>query len=427
MNKKYNKYCNKGDYYIGHKFGRLTVVSSIFIRKNGKTWESFVKCNCGCGKKDIAYLVSCLFRGKQKSCGCIGTKLLTAFGETKTIADWTTDKRCVVNYSTLIARIKYNRKEKQWTNEEALTTPPNIEIKSGNGLEGKKFGNLLVIEKIPNTINRKNYWKCECQCIDKTIIETRGFRLVSGITKSCGKCKKEKLINPNKRTELNALFRDYADNAFRKNLEFNLDLDYFSVITSSFCFYCHSEPSRLFFDRIQNKYYKFNGIDRTDNNLGYIVSNTRPCCYVCNKMKLANSHDDFMLHTRKIEFFNRKNPLSQNEFLNTSTLSLIEKPQLLSIYKCGAKRRNREWKLNNDYFNFLTSQICYFCGQLPEKHIKLNYHYNGIDRLDSTLGYSPNNVVPCCTKCNRMKWDVHYSTFLNQVHRIFECYLTRIL
>jgi 5-methylcytosine-specific restriction endonuclease McrA len=29
--------------------------------------------------------------------------------------------------------------------------------------------------------------------------------------------------------------------------------------------------------------------------------------------------------------------------------------------------------------------------------------YNGLDRIDSNLGYSVANCVPCCTKCNYAK------------------------
>lgn len=31
------------------------------------------------------------------------------------------------------------------------------------------------------------------------------------------------------------------------------------------------------------------------------------------------------------------------------------------------------------------------------------YTYNGVDRLDSSMGYTPDNCVPCCWECNNMK------------------------
>jgi hypothetical protein len=46
--------------------------------------------------------------------------LLTAFGETKTVVEWSEDPRCVVGYVALVQRV---RKGKNWTPEEVLTTP----------------------------------------------------------------------------------------------------------------------------------------------------------------------------------------------------------------------------------------------------------------------------------------------------------------
>ena len=45
--------------------------------------------------------------------------LLTAFGETKTVAAWLEDSRCLVHWRTL-----YRRVEQGWPGEVALTKPP---------------------------------------------------------------------------------------------------------------------------------------------------------------------------------------------------------------------------------------------------------------------------------------------------------------
>jgi hypothetical protein len=44
----------------------------------------------------------------------------TAYGETKTIAEWASDSRCAVKYATLYARIK----RRGWTPEEIITKGP---------------------------------------------------------------------------------------------------------------------------------------------------------------------------------------------------------------------------------------------------------------------------------------------------------------
>ena len=61
-------------------------------------------------------------------------------------------------------------------------------------LTGKKFGNLTVISK-SDSINRKSYWICKCDCGNKTIV--RASNLKSGHTKSCGCYKKTREIEAN--------------------------------------------------------------------------------------------------------------------------------------------------------------------------------------------------------------------------------------
>ena len=50
-----------------------------------------------------------------------GTMIITAFGETKTVAAWSRDSRCVVKRDTLRARIKYG-----FPQEKAITTPVGV-------------------------------------------------------------------------------------------------------------------------------------------------------------------------------------------------------------------------------------------------------------------------------------------------------------
>jgi uncharacterized protein YhfF len=53
-------------------------------------------------------------------------RLITAFGETKCVADWIDDPRCVVGFSTVQERIK----EFGWLTEDALTLKPYEKNKS---------------------------------------------------------------------------------------------------------------------------------------------------------------------------------------------------------------------------------------------------------------------------------------------------------
>jgi len=82
--------------------------------------------------------------------------------------------------------------------------------------------------------------------------------------------------------------------------------------------------------------------------------------------------------------------------------------KLYSNYLKKAKIGNREFALTREQFKYLTSGICYYCGKQPNQKIRgfrLGdiYFYNGIDRVDNERGYTIDNCVSCCKRCNTIK------------------------
>ena len=57
---------------------------------------------------------------------------------------------------------------------------------------------------------------------------------------------------------------------------------------------------------------------------------------------------------------------------------------------------------------------CVYCGFAPSESDPLN----GLDRVDSALGYTASNTVPCCATCNAMKGPLHVDVFVHNVRRI---------
>ena len=58
----------------------------------------------------------------------------------------------------------------------------------------------------------------------------------------------------------------------------------------------------------------------------------------------------------------------------------------------------------------LYQQPCVYCGD-PTPSLNL-------DRVDSSRGYSNDNVVPCCLRCNKMKSDMTTQEFIERCRRI---------
>lgn len=93
-------------------------------------------------------------------------------------------------------------------------------------------------------------------------------------------------------------------------------------------------------------------------------------------------------------------------------------------YKDGAKARNLQFNLSKEDFLSLVSSDCIYCGNPPitKEYItthKSYYAANGIDRIDLSKGYTLDNCVPCCTKCNVMKLDYSKLDFLNHIKKIY--------
>jgi|SRR6185436_8075058 len=70
--------------------------------------------------------------------------------------------------------------------------------------------------------------------------------------------------------------------------------------------------------------------------------------------------------------------------------------QLLS----QARYKGRECSITYEEYLVLVAQPCRYCGD------DLSPFGHGLDRVDSSAGYHPNNVVPCCGICNRVKGEV---------------------
>lgn len=76
-------------------------------------------------------------------------------------------------------------------------------------------------------------------------------------------------------------------------------------------------------------------------------------------------------------------------------------------YQRGSKARNIEFDLTMECFSILVVSSCHYCGDLESntlrRYKKEEFKYNGIDRKDSSLGYTIDNCVPCCVRCNFSK------------------------
>lgn len=229
----------KSNNLVGKKFERLLVVEKLEEKyQNGCfLW----RCVCDCGNQNVIVPTTSLTMGKTRSCGCLQR-----------------ERAGGVQYADIT---------------------------------GERFGRLLVI-KIDHIKNNRYFWLCQCDC-GNTIV-TRTTCLRRGTTQSCGCLHKEIVSLEYGEASFNQLWKRYKKAAKNRNIIFDLDRDLFKDIINKNCFYCGKEPSQITKNVHDNGDCIYNGIDRLDNDLGYISSNVVPCCGMCNMGKKDFSKEIFL-------------------------------------------------------------------------------------------------------------------------------------
>lgn len=84
--------------------------------------------------------------------------------------------------------------------------------------------------------------------------------------------------------------------------------------------------------------------------------------------------------------------------------------QKLQNYRSGARHRHLSFEITKEEFMTFWQKPCYYCGQKVATI--------GLDRVDNDLGYTIENVVPCCSKCNFMKSAADKQEFIRHCRRI---------
>jgi hypothetical protein len=100
--------------------------------------------------------------------------------------------------------------------------------------------------------------------------------------------------------------------------------------------------------------------------------------------------------------------------------------------KSASRRIKREFTLTLEQATTLYKSNCYYCNSTPANKFKsgnvdkFELYYNGIDRVDSKKGYTEDNVVPCCPKCNRAKLDLKQDEFYTLISNIYHYRVQRL-
>lgn len=168
-------------------------------------------------------------------------------------------------------------------------------------LVGQRYGKLIVLDNAGRNSKGRFLWLCQCDCGNTKTVETS--RLTAGRTTNCGCYLKSdehrrKLGDKNRLppgvAARNKVIGTYKRNADLRNLNFDLSDNQIAALLSGDCFYCGAPPCGVVAERNSPGVFKYNGIDRLDNALGYIPGNIVSCCAHCNYKKGDQHVDEFL-------------------------------------------------------------------------------------------------------------------------------------
>ena len=226
-------------------------------------------------------------------------------------------------------------------------------MKTIEKIQGERFGRLLVVGKV----NVARRWEavCKCDCGTEKVVSVR--MLVRGDSTSCGCYHKQRVSE------------------IRSASLFNHTFGKLHVVT----------PGQ--------------GIKR---GKGGLHNNSWICKCECGATTEVTSNGLLSGNTTSCGC-GRADGKRAYELRVTSNRSIAG--SIMAHMRQNATRRDLEWSLTEDEFNNLVTRPCKYCGIPPQNTVRnvSQKKYHGLDRVDSSKGYVPGNVVSCCKRCNFAK------------------------
>jgi len=227
---------------------------------------------------------------------------------------------------------------------------------------GNKFGKWTVVERAENSKNRQIRWLCRCECGTERIVKI--YDLKKGNSTNCGCARKVDRLGK-RYGRLVVLEKGEKDKKSRDTFwKCKCDCGNYLVVAG-----------------------------RSLNS-----GNTKSCgCYHKDKIRLPKGEAVFRI--------------------------------LLREYKRGAIDRNLSWEINEELFRQLTKGNCCYCGAAPAQTLSPSnqkrpfngdYVHNGIDRMDSSKGYTEDNCVSCCSACNFLKGSRNKDEFIIWINQVYK-------
>jgi len=158
-----------------------------------------------------------------------------------------------------------------------------------------RFGNKLPNAKLVMYNGSDFHFVCNCT---QEFSMARGNHFDSPEQFQCRNCKRRGKMAPNVGERY--IFRRVKSDAHTADREFELEFDWFVEAIHMPCFYCGRRDINSSVIPSKRKgetlipHFRYNGIDRIHNEVGYVKDNCVPSCIVCNRAKNSMPYDEFI-------------------------------------------------------------------------------------------------------------------------------------
>jgi 5-methylcytosine-specific restriction endonuclease McrA len=120
--------------------------------------------------------------------------------------------------------------------------------------------------------------------------------------------------------------------------------------------------------------------------------------YKDHNKKLENGRQYYQQNRERLRAYNRKRCLTAH-FRRRVTIYLSDFSGGFMLLRRMAVRRSCELAISFDeYCDLVRERACSYCGTDLKKK-----RGHKLDRIDNRRGYTLDNVVPCCARCNNIK------------------------
>lgn len=240
-------------------------------------------------------------------------------------------------------------------------------------ISGKRFGRLLVVSEYRTEGVKKEYF-CNCVCDCGKSVVVRKYSLTGGDKNSCGCLKKD----------MNKRIKDYTG----KKLGRLTFIEFVERKNKKTFWRCRCDCGNIV---VLNLTYVRDGETRSCGCLQTEAARINGLKNICRGLQ---SMENLILHR----------------------------------YHVNSRKNKTQFSLSKEEFIEIIHKKCFYCGKMDFKRLPSNnelYLLNGVDRLDNNLGYTKENSVSCCSKCNYAKRLMDVDEFFEWVENVYKFQMER--